>query len=527
MFSLGVFVFAAAEPESGLESTALAPLIKRANAYLSVGQFGDAARTYTEAIEQSPTDYTLYYKRATAYYSSNRHSNALDDFETVLRLTNGQFDSAIFMKAKILAGEGEWAEAKKLTKKYTKKKGTTEKDVQDLLFSITEGEVASKKAQKAHKDKKYEECIEQATHALTTASHSIPIRELRVDCAMAHGDLEQAIGDLTRLTHLTKPSASRFLRIANLSYYLLPPDNTQAIQTLKQCLHFDPDSKPCRTAHRTLKALEKEFTKLDNFEKNSSWASLVRFVAGTSDALGFAKRFDESLDAATGSESHLDLPASIIPRKTSPRRLRIYALMCKAHVKSNQLVKGEEWCEETLKIDPRNIDGLVGRGERALKNEEWDEAVRAFDAAFEASGKSSQEINQLLQKAQRLLKQSKKKDYYKVLDVSRDADQKTIKKAYRKATMKAHPDKGGSEAKMATVNEAYEVLSSPELRARFDNGDDPNDPEAGRGPGGGGFPFGGGGHPFQQMFFQQGGGGGQQFRSGGHGGGQQFQFQWG
>lgn len=34
-------------------------------------------------------------------------------------------------------------------------------------------------------------------------------------------------------------------------------------------------------------------------------------------------------------------------------------------------------------------------------------------------------------------------------------------KCSRKATMKAHPDKGGSEAKMATVNEAYEVLSNP------------------------------------------------------------------
>lgn len=78
----------------------------------------------------------------------------------------------------------------------------------------------------------------------------------------------------------------------------------------------------------------------------------------------------------------------------------------------------------------------------------------------------------------------------------------------RKATMKAHPDKGGSEAKMAAVNEAYEVLSNPELRARFDNGDDPNDPMAQQGPGGfggpGGFP---GGHPFAQ-FFQQGPGGG-------------------
>jgi DnaJ homolog subfamily C member 3 len=83
--------------------------------------------------------------------------------------------------------------------------------------------------------------------------------------------------------------------------------------------------------------------------------------------------------------------------------------------------------------------------------------------------------------------------------------------------MSAHPDKGGSEAKMAAVNEAYEVLSDPELRARFDNGDDPNDPAQGQGgyPGGG-FPGGGfhgggfpGGHPFAQFF--QGGGGGQQF----------------
>lgn len=93
------------------------------------------SQRYT-TTEQSPSDYLLYYKRATAYFSSNRHSNALDDFETVLRLTNGQFDKAIFMKAKILAREGEWAESKKLTKQYTKKSGTSDKDVQDLVSRI-------------------------------------------------------------------------------------------------------------------------------------------------------------------------------------------------------------------------------------------------------------------------------------------------------------------------------------------------------------------------------------------------------
>jgi DnaJ family protein C protein 3 len=91
----------------------------------------------------------------------------------------------------------------------------------------------------------------------------------------------------------------------------------------------------------------------------------------------------------------------------------------------------------------------------------------------------------------------------------------------RKAALTAHPDKGGSEAKMAVVNEAYEVLSDPELRQRFDNGDDPNDPMQGQGGGPSG------GHPFSQ-FFQQAAGSGFQFRSGGGGpGGFSFNFQGG
>lgn len=45
----------AADSDTGVESTALAPLIKRANTYLSVGQFGDAVRTYTEALGRSTT----------------------------------------------------------------------------------------------------------------------------------------------------------------------------------------------------------------------------------------------------------------------------------------------------------------------------------------------------------------------------------------------------------------------------------------------------------------------------------------
>ena len=63
-------------------------------------------------------------------------------------------------------------------------------------------------------------------------------------------------------------------------------------------------------------------------------------------------------------------------------------------------------------------------------------------------------------------------DYYEVLQVSRDASEAEIKKAYRKLALKYHPDRnqGNKEAeeKFKQVNEAYQVLSDPQKRATYD-----------------------------------------------------------
>ncbi|MEK9165761.1 MAG: DnaJ C-terminal domain-containing protein, partial [Patescibacteria group bacterium] len=61
------------------------------------------------------------------------------------------------------------------------------------------------------------------------------------------------------------------------------------------------------------------------------------------------------------------------------------------------------------------------------------------------------------------------KDYYQTLGVSKDATQDEIKKAFRKLAHQYHPDKaGGSEAKFKEINEAYQVLSNPEKRQKYD-----------------------------------------------------------
>lgn len=63
------------------------------------------------------------------------------------------------------------------------------------------------------------------------------------------------------------------------------------------------------------------------------------------------------------------------------------------------------------------------------------------------------------------------RDYYEILGVSRDADKEEIKRAYRRLARKYHPDvnkEPGAEDRFKEINRAYEILSEPETRARYD-----------------------------------------------------------
>lgn len=133
------------------------------------------------------------------------------------------------------------------------------------------------------------------------------------------------------------------------------------------------------------------------------------------------------------------------------------------------------------------------------------------------------------------------KDYYAVLGVAKDAPQEQVQKAYRKLARKYHPDvnkSAGAETKFKEINEAYQVLSDPEKRAKYErfgsawqqarttSGTPPGFEEVfsqfdfGSGGGyrttGGGFSGGGQGFSsfFDALFGGMGGGQGQPFRGG-------------
>jgi molecular chaperone DnaJ len=112
-----------------------------------------------------------------------------------------------------------------------------------------------------------------------------------------------------------------------------------------------------------------------------------------------------------------------------------------------------------------------------------------------------------------------KKDFYEVLGLQKGASDEEIKKAFRKLAIKYHPDKNQghkeAEEKFKEINEAYQVLSDPEKKARYDQYGDADFGGGGGGYGAEGFDFsdfGGFGDIFDSFF---GGGGGGRRKKGG------------
>merc|ERR1711978_704166 len=124
-----------------------------------------------------------------------------------------------------------------------------------------------------------------------------------------------------------------------------------------------------------------------------------------------------------------------------------------------------------------------------METEQYEEAVRDYEKVHKAD-RGNMEYRQLLQEAKLELKKSKRKDYYKILGVDKNANEEEIKKAYRKRAMVHHPDrhsgateveKKDHEQKFKEVGEAYAILSDEKKRRMYDSGQDLEDGCGGHG----------------------------------------------
>ena len=104
--------------------------------------------------------------------------------------------------------------------------------------------------------------------------------------------------------------------------------------------------------------------------------------------------------------------------------------------------------EASLLLSPSAFKALRTRARILLHQEKFDAAIADFKSAIQqaqtegsATDADVRALKAELKKAEAALKRSKSKDYYKILGVSRDCTEADIKKAYRRESLKHHPDK--------------------------------------------------------------------------------------
>jgi DnaJ homolog subfamily C member 3 len=244
------------------------------------------------------------------------------------------------------------------------------------------------------------------------------------------------------------------LQLSNLLFYSLN-DVQSALNTIKKCLHQDPEHKACKKEFRSLKTASKSLTQLHNQIEQEQWTQALRTIN------------DGLLQQIKTSVSQLRSDGTL--KSNSPNRLlaQLQEWACQAYSNLKKYNIGFEHCNAALELNPESIPALLGKAQYLLSTESYDQAIQLLNKANELTGGQDQTVRQQLDRAQKLLRQSKKRDYYKILGISRDSDSKQIRKAYRDLSKRYHPDKYRGDLddeavsrKMAEINSAYEVLSN-------------------------------------------------------------------
>uniref|UniRef100_A0AAQ6IUF3 J domain-containing protein n=1 Tax=Anabas testudineus TaxID=64144 RepID=A0AAQ6IUF3_ANATE len=292
-------------------------------------------------------------------------------------------------------------------------------------------------------------CMDRALDS-APACHKFKI--LKAECLALLGRYPEAQAVASDILRMDSTNADALYVRGLCLYYEDCID--KAVQFFVQALRMAPDHDKARLACRNAKAL-----KAKKEEGNKA------FKDGN-----FEAAYDLYSDALTIDPNNIKTNA------------KLYCNRATVGSKLNKLEQAIEDCTKAIKLDETYIKAYLRRAQCYMDTEQYEEAVRDYEKVYQTE--HTKEHKHLLKNAQLELKKSKRKDYYKVLGVDKNATEDEIKKAYRKRALLHHPDRhsGAStevqkeeEKKFKEVGEAFSVLSDPKKKSRYDSGQDLED----------------------------------------------------
>ncbi|XP_053563812.1 dnaJ homolog subfamily C member 3 [Bombina bombina] len=427
---------------------------------LAAGQLADALSHFHSAIDGEPDNYLAYYRRATAFLAMGKSKAAIPDLSRVIEL-KPDFTSARLQRGQLLLKQGRLDEAEDDFKKVLKSNPSDQeqKEANDQLLKSDEIQRMRSQGISAYNMKDYSSAEAFFNVVLDTCVWDAEIREHRAECYINQGEPGKAISDLKAASKLKSDNTDAFYKVSKIYYQL--GDHEMSLSEIRECLKLDPDHKDCFSHYKKVKKLNKQIQTAEELIQEGRYE----------DAIGKYK-------GILKTEPDIPYYSSLVQERS-----------CHCYTKNQQSTEAVKVCTEYLQLEPNNINALKDRAEAYILEEMYDEAIKDYETAQQHS-ENDKQIREGLEKAQRLLKQSQKRDYYKILGVKRNAKKQEIIKAYRKLAQQWHPDnfqveeeKKKAEKKFIDIASAKEVLTDPEKRSRFDAGEDPLDPESQQGGG--------------------------------------------
>lgn len=439
------------------------------------GEYNMAIRLYTSAIEVDPKASLFYTKRAAAYIASRQSSQGLKDLNRAIE-NDEAFVQGYLHRGKLHRQMCSTAAAQRDFLKVLELRPGHKTATSELQESQ---KVEALLAALEFKFEKNElDGIQSDLQTLfDVAQDCVKAQLMDAKLHLLRNDWDQVVVTTGRLLK-SDPSNLQALVMRGQGYFYAG-DHDMAKRHFGEALKHDPDYKQARA----------EFGKVKDYDRKRQRAQTA---ASEQNWVEAEKLFAEAL--------HVDQQHKVGNKG-------LWQGLGEARYQLGYFEAAEQAFQAVLTLTENADESAKAWLVRCLlAAEKWQDAVnKARDYVNEHQ--QSHELRQLLAEAEKRLKMSLRKDYYKILGVDKNAGDREIKRAYRDLAKQFHPDKVSgteedkkvAEAKFREIAESYEVLSDEEKRRRFDNGEEVEQ------------------HQHQQQqghpFFHQ--------------GGQQFHFQWG
>lgn len=373
--------------------------------------------------------------RAAAYMSAGRYEDALEDCKRAIELDPGNI-KILLRLARIYTNLGQPEDALATFSRI--QPAPSAKDLapaKEMLQHVKAAEIALRDG-----------TASMILHALDMAERGLGIGALKPrKWQLLRGEAYLKMGDVNSLGEAQNVAMS-LLRMNSQDPEALvlrgralyaQGENQKAEQHFRKALTCDPDLRDASKWLKLVLKLDRLKAEGNNLYKAGQWQAAI-------------DKYTEALEVDPSNKG------------TNSKILQNRAL-CRTNIKEFDAAIAD--CEKAISLDPSYTKARKTKAKALGAAERWEDAVKEWKALAELEPEDRTILKEV-RHAEMELKKSLRKDYYKILGVAKDADEKEIKKAYRKLAVIHHPDKNpgdeAAEARFKDIGEAYETLSDPQ-----------------------------------------------------------------